>query len=146
MRSFFVVVLILLGGALAVPAGIVTWLETAIFDEDAFVATVDGAFDREEVQTALAERLTDEIMEAAQVRARIADTLAEIEEEGPEDLPGGVTLLEGPLSSVARDVIFRLAVAVFEAQPLEDVREGALRGAHRAVIAIIENDVEALSA
>ena len=56
MRTLLVVMLVVLGGLLTIPGSIGIWQERAILDEDAFVDTVDKAFEqKEEVQSALAE-------------------------------------------------------------------------------------------
>jgi hypothetical protein len=144
MRAIIAGLLVVVGGLISIPASVAAWQDRAILDEDNFVATVDEAFEQEEVQTAIAERLTDEIMEYAQIQERIASGLATIQEEGGEDLPEGLVLLSGPLTGAARDAIFRVTLRLIEAQPLEDVREGALRASHRVLTAIINDDVEAL--
>lgn len=145
MRAFIAAALVVVGGLISVPGSVGAWQERAILDEDNFVATVDEAFEQEEVQTAIAERLTDEIMDYARIQERIGSGLARLEEEGGEDLPEGLVLLEGPLTGVARDAVFRVTLRLIEAQPLEDVREGALRAAHRVLTAIINDDVMALT-
>ena len=145
MRAFIAAMLVVVGGLVSVPGSIGAWQERAILDEDNFVATVDEAFEDEAVQIAIAERLTDEIMEHARIRERIGNGLARLEEEGGENLPEGLVLLEGPLTGTARDAIFRVTVRLIEAQPLKDVRDGALRATHRVLTAIINDDVMALS-
>jgi len=145
MRAFIAAALVVVGGLISVPGSVGAWQERAILDEDNFVATVDEAFEEEAVQTAIAERLTDEIMDYARIQERIGSGLARLEEEGGEDLPEGLVLLEGPLTGVARDAVFRVTLRLIEAQPLEDVRDGALRAAHRVLTAIINDDVMALT-
>ena len=145
MRSLIAATLVVVGVLLSVPGSVAAWQERVILDEDTFVATVDEAFEQEEVQIAIAERLTDEIMEHAKIQERIGNGLAKLEEEGGEDIPEGLVLLEGPLSGVARDAVFRVSLRLIEAQPLEEVREGALRAAHRVLTAIVGDDVEALA-
>ncbi len=145
MRALIATTLVVVGVLLSVPGSAAAWQERVILDEDTFVATVNEAFEQEEVQTAIAERLTDEIMKYARIQERIETGLATIQEEGGEDLPEGLVLLTGPLSGAARSVIFQVALSLVEAQPLKEVREGALRAAHRVLTAIVDDDVEALS-
>jgi hypothetical protein len=145
LRTLLVVALIAVGGLLTVPGSIGVWQDRAILDEDAFVDTVDEAFEKEEVQTALANRLTNVIMEHLEIRDRIAEGLAEVERRGGERTPEGLLLLEGPLTGVARDAVYRVALRLIEEQPLEEARETALRGAHRALVAIINEDVAFLT-
>lgn len=145
MRSIAAVFLAALALVLSVPASVSAWQERAIYDEDEFVATMDEALDKEEVRTALASRLTDTIVERAEIRERIGTLLQRLEEEGPEGIPQGVALLEGPLTTVARDAIYRAVLTALEAQPLQDVRDAALRATHRAVTALIDDDVRFLA-
>ena len=145
MRTFIVVALVALGGLLTIPGSIGVWQERAILDEDAFVDTVDAAFEDEEVQSVLANRLTDAAMEHLEIRGRIGEGLAELESRAGERTPEGLVLLEGPLTGVARDAVHRVALRLIEEQPLEEVREAALRGVHRTLVAIIDEDVEFLT-
>jgi hypothetical protein len=145
MRAIIAGLLVVVGGLLTVPGSIGVWQERAILDEDAFVDTVDEAFEKEEVQTALANRLTNVIMEHLEVQDRIAEGLAEIERRGGERTPEGLVLLEGPLTGVARDAVYRVALRLIEEQPLKEAREAALRGAHRAIVAIINEDTAFLT-
>jgi hypothetical protein len=145
MRAIFAGLLVVVGGLLTIPGSIGVWQERAVLDEDAFVDTVDEAFEKEEVQTALADRLTNVIMEHLEVQDRIAEGLAEIERRGGERTPEGLVLLEGPLTGVARDAVYRVALRLIEEQPLQEAREAALRGAHRAIVAIINEDTAFLT-
>jgi len=145
VRALIASILVVVGALLSGPGGIAAWQDRVILDEDTFVATVDEAFEQEEVQTAIAERLTDEIMEHAAIEQRIGNGLAKLEEEGGEDVPEGLELLAGPLSDVARDAVYRVSLRLVEAQPLEEVREEALRAAHRVLTAIVDDDKEALA-
>jgi hypothetical protein len=139
MRSALIVLLIVIGGILTIPGSIGLWQDRAVLDEDSFVNTVDEVFEQEEVQTALASRLTDGLMEYLEVRDRIGNALEELDER-EENLPEGLVLLEGPLARVARESIYRVALRLIEEQPLEEVREAALRGVHRYVVALVNDD------
>jgi hypothetical protein len=144
LRGAAVFVLIALGGLLTIPSAILAWSERNISDEDRFVDTVNEAFDNEDVQLAAANRLTDTIMVRADVEQRVADSLADVQESRPR-LPQGLALLQGPITEFIRDAIFRASVRLLESERLADVRETALRGAHRAVQAIIQGDGEILA-
>ncbi len=145
MRTILVAALVALGGLLTIPGSIGVWQARAVLDEDAFVDTVDEAFENEEVQSVLANRLTDAAMEHLEIRDRIGEGLAELESRAGERTPEGLVLLEGPLTGVARDAVFRVALRLIEEQPLEEAREAALRGVHRTLVAIIDDDVEFLT-
>jgi hypothetical protein len=126
---------------LTAPGGVAVWQERVFLNEDTFVSTVDEAFEQEEVQVAIADQLTDVIMERAEIEDRIARGLANLEENRGEDLG----LLEGPLTGLAREAVFRASLRLIEAQPLEDVREAALRSTHRLISALVFDDQEVLS-
>ncbi|MCH7617282.1 MAG: hypothetical protein J4N36_06750 [Chloroflexi bacterium] len=141
MRSLIAGLLVVVGALMTAPGGVAVWQERVFLDEDTFVSTIDEAFEQEEVQVAIAEQLTDVIMERAEIEDRIARGLANLEEERGEDL----ALLEGPLTGLAREAVFRVSLRLVEAQPLEEVRETALRGTHRLISALVFDDQEVLS-
>jgi hypothetical protein len=144
MRSLAVIVFIVVGLLLSIPASVAAWQEREVYDEDRFVGMIDESLEKEEVQTALAQRLTATLMEQLEIRDRIGTTLARLEEEGPEGIPDGVLLLEGPLARVSEDAINRAALRMLERERLQDVREALLRAVHRLVMAVINDDVEVL--
>jgi hypothetical protein len=134
MRSLIAGFLVVVGALMTAPGGVAVWQDRVFLDEDTFVSTIDEAFEQEEVQVAVAEQLTDVIMERAEIEDRIARGLANLESE--EDL----ALLEGPLTGLAREAVFRVSLRLVEAQPLEEVRETALRGTHRLISALVFDD------
>ncbi|MCI0818095.1 MAG: hypothetical protein J4O14_07485, partial [Chloroflexi bacterium] len=136
MRSLIAGFLVVLGALLTIPGGVAVWQERVFLNEDAFVSTVDEAFEQEEVQVAIADQLTDVIMERAEIADRISRGLADLEENRGEDL----ALLEGPLTGLAREAVFRASLRLIEAQPLEAVREAALRSTHRLISALVFDD------
>ena len=141
MRSLIAGFLILVGALMTIPGGIAVWQDRVFLDEDTFVSTIDEAFEQEEVQVAIADQLTDAIMERAEIEDRIAGGLANLEDERGEDL----TLLEGPLTGLAREAVFRVSLRLVEEQPLEEVRETALRGTHRLISALVFDDQEVIT-
>jgi hypothetical protein len=144
MRSLIVILLIAVGILLSVPASVAAWQERVVYNEDEFVAMIDESLEQEEVQTALAQRLTDTLMQELEIRDRIGTTLTRLEEEGPDGIPEGIALLEGPLTRVSNDAIYRATLRAIQEEPLKEVRDRLLRAVHRAVIAIIDDDVEVL--
>ena len=136
MRSLIVGFLVVVGALMTIPGGVAVWQERVFLNEDTFVSTVDEAFEQEEVQFAIAEQLTDVIMERAEIEDRIASGLANLEGEQGADL----ALLEGPLTGLAREAVFRSSLRLIEAEPLEAVREAALRSTHRLISAPVFDD------
>ena len=141
IRFLLVSFLIVLGGVLSVPAAIAIWQEREIQDEDNFIDTTNDVFENEDVQVLLATRLTDAIMERTELSSLIAEGLVEVEERAGERAPAGILLLQEPLTQLARDRIYNLCLRLLESQPLADVRETALRAVHRALMAIVKEDV-----
>ena len=140
MRSLIAGLLVVVGALMTAPGGVAVWQERVFLNEDTFVSTVDEAFEQEEVQVAIADQLTDVIMERAEIADRISRGLADLEENRGEDL----ALLEGPLTGLAREAVFRATLRLIEAQPLEAVREAALRSTHRLISALVSDDQEVL--
>ena len=136
MRTFIAGFLVVIGALLTIPGSVAVWQERVFLDEDTFVSTIDEAFEQEDVQVAIADQLTDVIMERAEIEDRIARGLANLEENRGEDL----ALLEGPLTGLAREAVFRASLRLIEAQPLEEVREAALRSTHRLITALVFDD------
>lgn len=144
LRTVVPAALILVGGLLAIPGSIGVWQERAVLDEDAFVDTVDEAFQAEEVEIALGNRLTGAVMRHLEIGERIGAGLEEVDSRRGEDTPEGLVLLQGPLTDVAREAVFRVTLRLLDDETLRGARETALRVAHRTVKAIIEDDTEFL--
>jgi hypothetical protein len=143
MRGFFVALFIVLGGILVIPASLAVWQEREILDEDNFVATVNEVFQDEDVQVAIATRLTATIMEEGDISGRIESGLEEVQARN-ERVPEGILLLKGPLTNVAEEAIYRLTIRALESPRLEAALDAALRAAHRTLMAILDEDNELL--
>jgi len=144
MRSLAAIILAALGLLLTIPASVSGWQERTIYDEDEFVSTVEGALGQDQVQEALARRLTETIVEQTEIQDRIGTLLETLEEEGPEGIPEGVALLEGPLTRVASEAIYRAVLRVLEAPAAEQALDTALRSMHRSLTALIDDEIELL--
>jgi hypothetical protein len=141
IRFFIVSFLIFLGGVLSIPAAIAVWQERQIQDEDRFVETTNEVFENEEVQHLVATRLTEFIMTRADLRGAIREGVANLEERAGEDAPPALAFLDGPLTQLAENTVFNLCLRFLESQPFAEIRETALRGVHRAFMAIVKEDV-----
>jgi hypothetical protein len=146
IRGILAAFLLVLGGILTIPASIAIWQERTVLDEDNFVETVDEVFEDDDVQAALASRMTDVIMEELEVQGRLHTAILNLEErEAAERLPG-LTILEGPITRAARDAIYNVCIRILDSEALEGAREALLRTTHRAVTALVLNDGEYLEA
>ena len=70
----------------------------------------------------------------------ISAGLQEVDHRESGRVPEGIALLEGPLTRVARESIYRVVLKTLQDQPLANAREAALRGAHRALMAVIKQE------
>jgi hypothetical protein len=139
-RFLIVSFLIVLGGVLSVPAAIAVWQEREIQDEDAFVQNVHEVVNNEDVQVLLAQRLTDRILERTNLRQRISEGLTEIQEQAGTDRGAAIPLLAAPLTRLAGETINRLCLQILQSEAFDTILDTAARTAHRAVMAVIQND------
>jgi hypothetical protein len=139
-RFFLVSCLIVLGGALSVPAAVAVWQEREIQNEDAFVQNVHDVVTDEDVQVVLAARLTDRIMTRTDLQARISEGLANLEERADSDAARGLRLLAAPLTRLARETINRICLDILRSDAFDAILETAARVTHRAVMAIVKNE------
>jgi hypothetical protein len=139
-RFLIVSFLIILGGILSVPAAIAVWQEREIQDEDAFVQNVHEVVNNEDVQVLLAQRLTDRILERTNLRQRISEGLTEIQERAGTDRGAAIPLLAAPLTRLAGETINRLCLQILQSEAFDTILDTAARTAHRAVMAVIQND------
>lgn len=139
-RFIIVSFLIVLGGALSVPAAIAVWQEREIQDEDAFVQNLQDVVNDEDVQVVLAARLTDRIMTRTDLQARISEGLANLEERADSDAARGLRLLAAPLTRLARETINRICLDILRSDAFDAILETAARVTHRAVMAVVKNE------
>ena len=139
-RFILVSFLIVLGGALSVPAAIAVWQEREIQDEDAFVQNVHDVVTDEDVQIVLAARLTERIMTRTDLQARISEGLANLEERADSDAARGLRLLAAPLTRLARETINRICLDILRSDAFDAILETAARVTHRAVMAVVKNE------
>jgi hypothetical protein len=139
-RFLIVAFLIILGAVLSIPAAAAVWEEREIKDEDQFVQNVLDVANDEEVQALLAQRLTDRILERTNLRQRISEGLTEVQERAGSDRGAAIPLLAAPLTRLAGDTINRLCLQFMQSDAFDDILETAARTAHRAVLAVVNND------
>lgn len=134
MRSILVGVLLALGGLLALSANATVWANRVVFNTDRFTANVNRALDDPKVQQQLSVRLSDIIIEQGDVNTRLAN-----------DLPPGLKPLAGPVENAASESIQRATLRVLQSPRGREILDGAIRGVHSQVVAILENESDAVA-
>jgi hypothetical protein len=134
--SFFII----LGALLSIPAAVAVWEQREIKDEDQFVQNVLDVANNEDVQTLLAQRLTDRILERTNLRQRISDGLTEVQERAGSDRASAIPLLAAPLTRLAGETINRLCLQFMQSDAFDQILDTAARSAHKTVLAVINND------
>jgi hypothetical protein len=134
IRTLVVGTLLGLAGLLSIIGNTGLWVDRTVYDTDNFVATTDDVLDDPDVQEVLAERFAAELFVAADVDVRLR-----------EELPDGLKFLALPLSNASQEFLRNASLRLLERQPLEDVRNGALRQTHARLINAIEGNSEAVS-
>ena len=140
MRLLLVVMLVVIGGFLTLPASVGIWTKREIGNEDRFVGHVEDVFAEEDVQTLLAQRMTDKIVELTDLQTRIGDSLAQINLRSEQGTSADLTVLEGPLTRAAWDAIYQMSLNVIRSDAFAQVADTALRATHRSVKAVLDHD------
>ena len=122
-------VLIVIATVLAVISSITTWVHTDALDTDAWVNTSEELLNNEEVTTAVATYLVNELY--TQV-----DVPGELEQLLPGDLSGVAAALSGALREPVTNGIER----VLESPQFAEIWVRANRLAHEALVAILRDE------
>jgi hypothetical protein len=145
-RATAAVVLIVLGALLAPIAVVAVWARDLVTDTDRYVATVGPLVDDPQIQSAVTERVTGAIVEAADLQGLAADAATAVDGLG---LPPRVTALVGslqaPLVEGATTVIRRAVDAVVTSDVFEAVWDEANRTVHDQLDAVLRGDPDALA-
>jgi len=148
VRGFFVAVLLVIGGVLAILSQVSFWTQRAVLDEDGFVERVGSTLDDEDVQEAIATRLANRAEVLAEERLR--DRLTELDERIDPETGGRVdeaidlAILARPVAGALRDIVYDATLTVQQDERVQTIRDGALRLLYRQVTAIINDDPDAL--
>lgn len=76
MRNFLALVLILIGAALTFPAAVAYWERNELIDEQRFVDVGNDVLERDEVQAAIARKLSDEVRSETNAPSIATDPIA----------------------------------------------------------------------
>ncbi|HET9201426.1 MAG TPA: hypothetical protein VFO84_10705 [Dehalococcoidia bacterium] len=134
LRGVAVWLLIVLGGVLLFVANAGLWVDREIYDSDNFVETTNQVFEDEDIQAAMADRLTARLVAAADISNRL-----------DEELPERLRVLALPIASAAEDFIHDAVVRILESDGFARLRTRILEVFHENLIRVIEDDNNLLS-
>lgn len=126
--------LVVFGSFLAFLSVFAIWVERQALNSDDWVQTSDRLLQNPEIRSALADYLVD------QLYANV-----DLEKEFEEKLPGETKEFAGPLSGVVRSVAPGGVEKVLETSTAQDLWKDANRTAHEQLVAVLEDDKEAVS-
>ena len=128
-RRILVGVLVVLV-CLLVPISVVgVWVRNTILHTDQFVDTMAPLADDPAVQEAISIRVTNTLIEATDLEAKIADRL-------PDRAKAAAPFIAGGAEQVVRDATLRIV----ESDQFERLWEGLLRRAHSQVVAVLQGE------
>jgi hypothetical protein len=126
--------LVALGSLLAFLSVFAIWVERQALNTDDWVQTSDKLIQDQKIRSALADYLVE------QLYANV-----DLEKEFEEKLPGETKDFAGPLSGVVRSVAPNGVEKVLETSTAQSLWEDANRSAHEQLVAVLENNKEAVS-
>ena len=133
-RRRWVKALVALGSLLAFLSVFAIWVERQALNTDDWVQTSDKLIQDQKIRSALADYLVE------QLYANV-----DLEKEFEEKLPGETKDFAGPLSGVVRSVAPNGVEKVLETSTAQSLWEDANRSAHEQLVAVLENNKEAVS-
>ena len=122
-------VLIAVACLIGLVATLNTWLERQVLDTDSWVETTDRLLADDDIRSALAAYLVDELYASVPVDESIEEVL-------PEDFAGLAPLLAGALRGPATDAVDGLLAT----DAVRELWSQANREAHSLLVAVIEDD------
>ena len=126
-RRFLVGFLVVVVCVLTPVSLMAVWLRNTLLHTDQFVSTLAPLSDNSDVQQALATRVTNTLIEGANLEAQIRDRLPERAKPAAPFIVGG-----------AEQVVHAVALNVVQSDRFSDVWEGMLRRAHSQVLNVLE--------
>jgi hypothetical protein len=126
--------LVVLGSVLAFLSVFAIWIERQALDTDDWVTTSGRMLQDETVRAAVGDYLVDQLYENV-----------DIEKELEDILPGDTSDLAGPAAGGLRQVAGDGAERVLETSTAQTLWQDANRTAHEQLLAVLEDDKEAIS-
>jgi hypothetical protein len=125
VRGAFAVLLVLIGALLTFPASAAVWEQRVLMDQDAFVGLGQEILQQPAVQERLSQRITEDTEAVAAANGySFPDTIA---------------------GNLARNQAANLTRVVVGQLPQSPIGEQALITAHRAIVAVVDNDNDTLT-
>ncbi|NYI60521.1 hypothetical protein BKA22_003266 [Cellulomonas soli] len=138
-RAFFAALLIVLGVVLAPVSVVVAWAQAEVTDTDRYVATVGPLAQDPVIQSAVANRLTAEVMKQIDVGALLDDAVSALDQQGlPPRVTTTLSALEVPLTNGVRSFVLKAATRVVESDAFSTAWVEANRTAHEQMVAVME--------
>jgi hypothetical protein len=126
--------LVIVGSILAFVSVFAIWVERQALNTDDWVHTSDKLIQNQKVRSALADYLVE------QLYANV-----DLEKEFESKLPGETKELAGPISGALRTAAPGGVEKVLETSTAQSLWEDANRSAHEQLVAVLENNKEAVS-
>jgi Short C-terminal domain len=125
--------LVVLGSILAFLSVFAIWTERQALNTNDWVDTSDRLIQNEEIRSALGKYLVDQLYENVDVEKELEDIL-----------PGETKQLAGPVSGGLRQVGGNGAEKLLESSTAQSLWQDANRAAHEQLLAVLENNKEAV--
>jgi Short C-terminal domain len=126
--------LVVLGSVLAFLSVFAIWIERQALNTDDWVSTSAKLLQNSQIRSAVGEYLVDQLYENV-----------DVEQELKEILPGDTKELAGPAAGGLRQVAGQGAEKVLETSTAQSLWEDANRSAHEQLLAVLEDNKEAIS-
>lgn len=133
-RKRWVKVLVAVGSVLAFISVFAIWVERQAFNTDDWVSTSGRLLQDKTVRSTLSDYLVDQLYENV-----------DLEHEFEDKLPGETKDLAGPITGAVRQVAPSGVEKVLETSTAQELWKDANRSAHEQLVAILEDEKEAVS-
>jgi hypothetical protein len=145
-RATAAVVLVVLGALLAPVAVVAVWARDLVTDTDRYLATVGPLVDDPQIQSAVTNRVTGAIVDAADLEGLAGEAVTAVDGLGlPPRVSALVGSLQEPLVDAATGFIRRTVDAVVTSDVLEAVWDEANRTVHQQLNAVLRGDPDAIA-
>lgn len=140
-RAFASIILILIGALLAPAAIVAHWAQRELTDTDRYLATIGPLAGDPVIQSAIANRLTDEVMNAVDVGALFGSAVTALGDQGlPPRLTTALGALEQPVVNGVTSFVHDAATRVVESDAFASAWLEANRIAHTQLVALMQGD------
>ena len=134
-RSIIAVVLIVVGSILSPIAVDAIWARNLALDTDRFVAQLGPLADDPEIQQAIVDRVSVDLLDSVDLQAQIEEAL-------PEDL----SLLSLPVDTAIRELVRRITTTIVESEQFSQLWKQLLEVSHSSIVAFLTGDTDVVNA